>query len=321
MRIFANAAAARRVAGALAAHELVLIDADGACRLGDRNVPPAESRPDIVWLTFEALSSGMFDLFFDVVLAGGVTWFHTQQTGLDSPRYRAVMARGITLTNSHAQAPAIADYVFANILAETWPGDAARAAQAEKKWRRLPFRELGGRHWLIIGLGAIGGEIARRAKGFGGRVTGLNRDGRPDARVDATGTLKDLPRLLPETDIVVLATAQTAATADLVDAQFIAAMKPRSILVNIGRGGLIVDAALIAGLDRDTPGLAILDTFREEPLPQSHPFWTHPRVRVTAHTSSSGDGTVARADNFFLENLRRFEKGEALLSRVAADAF
>jgi glyoxylate/hydroxypyruvate reductase A len=120
---------------------------------------------------------------------------------------------------------------------------------------------------------------------------------------------------------VVLAAAQTDATTDLVDAKFVSAMKARSIIVNIARGGLVVDEALIAGLDKGAPGLAILDVFREEPLPKGHPFWAHPKVRVTGHTSSSGTGTLPRADNFFLENLKRFEAGHELLSRVEAESF
>jgi phosphoglycerate dehydrogenase-like enzyme len=321
MRIFANAVSAGRVATALAGHELIVVDAAGTCRLGERAIAPSGVRPEIVWLTFDALGSRQFDLFFDIALSGGVKWVHTQQTGLDSPRYRDVVKAGIKLTNSHAQAPSIAEYVMANVLAETWPVAAARAAQTTIEWQRMPFRELGSRRWLIVGLGAIGGEIAQRARAFGCRVTGLNRNGRTDPRADATGTLADLPHLLPESDIVVLATAQTEATADLVDRQFIAAMKKDSILVNIGRGGLIVDEALLGGLDKGTPGVAILDTFREEPLPKSHPYWTHPKVRLTGHTSAAGNGTLARADAFFLENLRRLETGETLLSPVGPDAF
>ncbi|HEX4114181.1 MAG TPA: NAD(P)-dependent oxidoreductase, partial [Stellaceae bacterium] len=237
------------------------------------------------------------------------------------PRYRDVVAQGVKLTNSHAQAPAIADYVLANVLAETWPVAASRAAQAAGEWKRMPFRELGGTHWLIIGLGEIGRAIAARAKGFGVKITGLNRTGHADPAADATGTLADLPRLLPVADVVILAAARTDATTDLVNAKFVAAMKPGSILVNVARGELVVDAALLAGLDKGAPGLAILDAFREEPLPRSHPYWKHPKVRVTGHTSSSGTGTLARADNYFLENLRRFEKGEDLLSPVRADSF
>jgi phosphoglycerate dehydrogenase-like enzyme len=321
MRIFASAASAGRVEKALAGHELILVDGKGAVTAGGKTVAAKDIKPDVVWATFDSLMGGHLNLFFDVTLGGGVKWMHTQQTGLDSPRYREVVAKGVKLTNSHAQAPAIAEFVLANVLAETWPIAASRAAQAAGEWKRMPFRELAGTHWLIIGLGEIGREIARRAKAFGVTVTGLNRNGRADPAADATGTLADLPKLLPTTDVVVLAAARTAATSDLVDAKFVAAMKPGSILVNIARGELVVDEALIAGLDKGAPGLAILDAFREEPLPKSHPFWKHPKVRLSSHTSSSGNGTLGRADNFFLENLRRFEKGEPLLSPVHADSF
>jgi phosphoglycerate dehydrogenase-like enzyme len=135
------------------------------------------------------------------------------------------------------------------------------------------------------------------------------------------GTLADLPKLLPESDVVVLAAAHNADTNDLVDAKFVAAMKPGSMLVNIGRGQLVVDEALLAGLDQNAPALAILDVFRTEPLPKDHPFWTHAKVRVTGHTSSSGNGTLSRADNFFLENLKRFESGQPLLSPVSINQF
>jgi phosphoglycerate dehydrogenase-like enzyme len=321
MRIFANETSAKRIQGALAAHELILVDGKGIIHAGGKEVAAKEARPDIVWLTFDSLMGGHLDLFFDAALGGSVKWLHTQQTGLDSPRYRDVVAAGIKLTNSHAQAPAIAEYTLANVLAETWPIAASRAAQASGEWKRMLFREVGQSHWLIVGLGAIGREIAARAKGFGAKITGINRNGRADPAADATGTLADLPKLLPTADVVVLAAARTDATTDLVDAKFVAAMKPGSILVNVARGELVVDAALIAGLDKGAPGVAILDVFREEPLPKAHPYWKHPRVRVTGHTSSSGTGTLARADNFFLENLKRYEAGQPLLSPVGKDAF
>jgi len=321
MRIFASAASARRVAAALAGHELIVVDGNGGAHAVGRTIDPRDARPEIVWLTFDALMGGQLDLFFDTALSGSVKWLHTQQTGLDSPRYRDVVARGVALTNSHAQAPAIAEYVLANVLAEAWPIAAARAAQAAGEWRRMPFRELSQSHWLIIGMGAIGREIAARARGFGVKITGINRSGRADPAADAAATLQDLPALLPTADIVVLSAARTEATTDLVDAGFVAAMKPGSTLINIARGELVVDDALLAGLDRGRPGLAILDAFRQEPLPKSHPYWRHPKVRLTAHTSSAGDGMLGRADNFFLENLRRYQAGEELLSQVRADSF
>jgi len=318
MRILVNQSSAGRVASRLAGHELVLVD-KGKVTLGGKEIAAKDAKPDIVWLTFDALMGGSLDLFFDAALGGGVKWMHTQQTGLDSPRYRDVVAKGIPLTNSHAQAPAIAQYVLANVLAETWPVAAARQAQREKSWKRLAFTELGGSQWLVVGFGEIGREIAKRAKAFGARITGINRSARDNHGIaDAMATLADLSKLLPNADFVVLAVSHNDATNDLVDAKFVGAMKQGSVIVNIGRGQLIVDEALLSGLEKNAPALAILDVFREEPLPASHPYWSHPKVRVTGHTSSSGNGTLGRADNFFLENLRRFEAGEPLLSPVTA---
>ena len=321
MRIFAAEPSVRRIESALSGHELILLDGNGVARSGGKEIALADIKPEIVWMTFDSIMGGQLDRFFGVALAGGVKWLHTQQTGLDSPRYREVVAKGIRLTNSHAQAPAIAEYTLANVLAETWPVAASRAAQASGEWKRMPFRELAEQNWLIIGLGAIGREIAKRARGFGCKVTGINRNGRADPDADATATLADLPKLLPTADVVVLAAARTSETTDLVNEKFVAAMKPGSIIVNIARGELIVDDALLAGLDKGTPGIAILDVFRQEPLPKGHRYWTHPKVRVTGHTSSTGTGTLARADNFFLENLRRYQAGEKLLSEVTAESF
>jgi phosphoglycerate dehydrogenase-like enzyme len=130
------------------------------------------------------------------------------------------------------------------------------------------------------------------------------------------GTLADLPKLLPQADIVVLSCALNAETRGLGNETFFAAMKPQSILVNIARGGVIEDEALLASLDRDKPSVAVLDVFHQEPLPATNPFWTHPKVRVTSHTSAAGSGTSKRGDKLFLSNLKRYASGEKLINEV-----
>jgi phosphoglycerate dehydrogenase-like enzyme len=107
----------------------------------------------------------------------------------------------------------------------------------------------------------------------------------------------------------------------MADAAFFGAMKPNSVLVNIGRGGLVDETALVAGLAADKPRLAILDVFREEPLPRDNPLWDHPKVRVSAHASSFGSGTLTRGDQLFLDNLARYLKGGALINEVSASSF
>ena len=127
--------------------------------------------------------------------------------------------------------------------------------------------------------------------------------------------------LLGEADVVVLACGLNASTRDLANAAFFAAMKPGAYFVNIGRGGCVDETALLAALEGDRPGLAILDVFKQEPLPSDSPLWAHPKVRITAHTSPSSMGTLRRGDELFLENLKRYAAGQKLINEVGADAF
>ena len=170
-----------------------------------------------------------------------------------------------------------------------------------------------GTHWVVIGFGAIGAGVGRIARGFGARVTGVRRSQASDAQADAIAALGDLPRLLPDADVVVLTCPLTPQTRNLADAGFLAAMKPGSVLVNIGRGGLVDEDALLAALDRGIPEHAVLDVFQTEPLPPESPFWSHPRVFVTPHNSGVTDGQAARIDAAFVENLGRYVRGEPLL--------
>lgn len=107
-------------------------------------------------------------------------------------------------------------------------------------------------------------------------------------------------------DVVVLAAPATAETADLVDAGFLAMMKPGSLLVNVARGSLVDDDALIAALDSGHLTAAILDVFRDEPLPADHPFWSHPSIRITPHNAAGGTGRLRRQADLFRENLDRY---------------
>jgi phosphoglycerate dehydrogenase-like enzyme len=116
----------------------------------------------------------------------------------------------------------------------------------------------------------------------------------------------------PEADVVVLACSLNDQTRELADTAFFAAMKPGSILVNVARGGVVDDRALMAALDRGKVATAILDVFDTEPLPADDPLWTHPGVRLTPHTSFAGDGVQGRWDALFLDNIGRFARGEPL---------
>jgi phosphoglycerate dehydrogenase-like enzyme len=126
----------------------------------------------------------------------------------------------------------------------------------------------------------------------------------------------DLQPALRDADVVVLSLPLTGETDALVNATFLAAMKPTSVLVNVGRGGLVDEAALLESLGRGVPEHAILDVFRTEPLPANSPFWNHPRVTLTGHASAIGSGLTARTDALFVENLGRYVRSEALLNEA-----
>jgi phosphoglycerate dehydrogenase-like enzyme len=197
-------------------------------------------------------------------------------------------------------------------------GPARRAAQAAREWKRMPFREIADSRWLVIGFGAIGEGVAERVNAFGGRVTGVRRSGAAHPAAERMAQLADLPRLLPEADVVVLCCPLTAETRHVADAGFFGAMKQGSVLANVGRGGLVDEAALLAALDRGAPEHAVLDVFETEPLPAESPFWNHPRVALTGHASGMSAGNPIRNDRLFIENLRRFLAGEPLLHEASA---
>lgn len=324
MKLLIHRGALKRVEHELATTglplDLVIVDENGVWH-GDQKIEAKAAAPDIAWVSVDAYITRQMPLFFEAILTAGSTrWMQTFNAGLDLPVFKDVLAKGIRLTNSDAQAVPIAEYVVANALAELHPIAAHRAAQVQRKWKTVPFREISQTSWLIIGYGHIGQEVARRVKPFGARVIGVRRNTKPSQFADQIATLADVPSLLPEADVVVLSCALNDETRDLANDKFFAAMKPSSLLINIARGGVVDETALLTALARNAPRVAILDVFKQEPLPETSQFWTHPQVRVTGHTSAAGSGTIPRGDQLFLNNLKRYAAGEPLINEVSASS-
>jgi phosphoglycerate dehydrogenase-like enzyme len=208
----------------------------------------------------------------------------------------------------------MADYVLWGVLDAFQKGLDWRADQLAHVWKPRPFREINGSNWLIVGFGAIGQAVATRARAFGATITGVRRDQSPHPLADRIAAQADLPALAPEADVVVLCLPLGAATRHLADAALFAAMKPGSVLVNVGRGGLVDESALLAALDAGAPAHAVLDVFQTEPLPADSPFWDHPRVRLTPHSSGITGAQNRRNAELFLDNLERFVAGQPLLN-------
>ncbi len=210
----------------------------------------------------------------------------------------------------------ISEYVLAQVLSLLHPVDLQRQQQADRRWQITPFRELSQTHWLIVGFGPIGQAVAKRVKAFGASVTVVRRTPVPSEPADQVGTMADFETFGPTADVVLLACPLNEATRGFADAGFFSTLKVGAILVNIARGPLIDDAALIAALDAGRLEAAVLDVFHTEPLPENDPLWSHPKVRLTPHTSFAGSGVQTRWDQLFLDNIARFCNGEPLAMEV-----
>lgn len=295
--------------------EPVVMDDDGALTLAGEALAPEAATFEAVWANADSFFSPSVRAFMTAVLkAPALTWVQSGAAGTDVPVFGAIVAKGATLTTTHVQATGIADYVLWGVLDHYQRGPERRANQGERRWDKLPFRDIHGTRWLIVGFGTIGQETARRAKAFDAYVTGVRRT--PGGHPLADRMVSDWREALPEADVVVLSLPLTAASAGMANAEAFAMMKPGSVLVNVGRGGLVDEAALVAALDGGAPAHAVLDVTVAEPLPAESPLWAHPRVNLTAHTAGVGSSTEARGDRVFLDNLRRFAAGEPLAGAV-----
>lgn len=290
---------------------------DGQFQIDGKTVAPSEVALDYLWFSADIALDKIQPVAFKLALeCQSVGVLQTFNAGLDDPVYKATADKGIKINNSSAQAVAISEYVLANVLSVFHPLEERRELQASKTWKNTPFREIAGTNWIIFGFGPIGRATAHLAKAFGARTTVIRRSPQTSEIVDQAGTLDDVAKFLPEADVIVLACPLNAQTAGFVNSAFFDALKPGCTLVNIARGGLIDDRALIAALDNGQLGTAVLDVFHHEPLPVDDPLWSHPKVRMTSHTSFSGSGTRGRWDDLFFENIQRFVKGEPLLNEV-----
>jgi phosphoglycerate dehydrogenase-like enzyme len=251
-------------------------------------------------------------------------WLHTPSAGVDGLLIPEVLEREIVLTNSAgAHAIQIAEFVLMFML-----GHAKRVrdlaalmpANAWERGRTLELDELHDKTLLVLGLGHIGQEIARRAAAFGMRVLGSRRRPGPIAGVERVVGEHEWRELLPEADYVAIATPLTDATRGMLDAAALARMRPGAYLVNIARGEIIDTTALIAALEQGRLAGAALDALPEEPLPPEHPLWRAPNVWITPHISASSPRTSERAIGIFLENVRRYMAGEPLINVVDKQA-
>jgi phosphoglycerate dehydrogenase-like enzyme len=210
--------------------------------------------------------------------------------------------------------PWMAEYVLGWCLWHTQRTELFRAQQRERRWRQVDPLRLHGATLCVVGLGDIGLTIARAARGFGMRVVGVSRSGRKVAEAERVCKARDLGKAIADADYVALTVPLTEATRGLIGAAELAALRPSAWLINISRGPVVDEAALLDALRGNRLGGAVLDVFDEEPLPQGHPLWKFGNVVLTPHIS--GPSTPAEIAPIFNDNLRRYLTGRALRYEV-----
>lgn len=296
--------------------EPVVMEHDGTLRGG---TAWEEAGAEVAWPTADLFEPGapLRPFFAFLLQSTTLRWIQSPAAGVDAPVFAQLVRKGIRLTTSHVTDIPISEYVLRAVLDHYQRPEEWAASARDRAWRRHEFREVDGTTWLVYGLGSIGAATAVRARAFGATVIGVRRHPSGEEPVDRMIRPADVHEHLGQTDVVVLAAPATAETRHLVDDAFLAAMKPGSLLVNIARGALVDEAALLRALDAGTTiEAAVLDVTEVEPLPAESPLWDHPRVTVTPHDAAGGSGRLRRGADLFVENLRRYTSGEPLLHEV-----
>lgn len=299
--------------------ELLVLPADPAGRL------PAEAleRIDFAYFSGDVYPNYSRSFFAAAQGAPNLRWLHTFNAGVDNPVFRRFLDRGVVLsTSSGSTAQPIAQSVIGGMLLLARPFLRWAAAQRRRAWEPVPASEapadLAGQRMTVVGLGAIGSEVARLARAFGLAVTGVRRSPRreddPVERVEPPGRLEELAR---ETDWLVLACPLTEETRGLVSERVLRALPRGAFVLNVARGEVVDEAALIAALRDGHLGGAYLDVFATEPLPPESPLWELPNVVISPHNSAVAAGNERRAtEGYFLPNLARMRRGERLVNEV-----
>ncbi len=246
-------------------------------------------------------------------------WIQVMSAGVESFLDAEMKASPVIMTNvSGIHAPPISEFVLGLMLMFVKKAPLCFQAKQEKRWERFTASLLRSKTVGVVGLGSIGTQVARLARAFGMKVLSVDelRGIRPARYVDTMLPTDKLPQLLAESDFVVLCVPLTSKTRKMVGEKELRAMKPTAYLINIARGGLVDEEALIRALEEKRIAGAGLDVFATEPLPADSRLWELPNVILSPHISGSHEDYDIRATNVFTENLKRYINGKKLLNIV-----
>lgn len=287
----------------------------------------AASLPDLAIVATDDVAEGLARAPHSDILLGDPTrvkaalphlprlvWTQLSWAGVE-PMLDPALRRDYVLTNIRGVfGPLMSEYVFGYLLMLERKILPRLAAQREGRWDTTLPGTLSGKTIGLVGVGSIGAHLAATAKHFGMQVRGYTRRSRDCRHVDQYFHGADKAAFAHELDYLVAVLPNTDQTRAIVDAEMIAALPPHAVVVNVGRGRTVDEAALAAALTAGRVGGAVLDVFSEEPLPASSPFWSTPNTYITSHTSAPS--FPADIVGVFVENYRRFHGGQPLLYRV-----
>lgn len=264
----------------------------------------------------DVIMAAVVDLYPDVIdFAPNLQLVQKLGAGVDGIVSVAGLPEDVRVTRLVTDLPAIeiAEYCLAHVLQFQRNLPIHRADAAVQRWQPLPPRLTSETIIGVLGLGVIGGLTAQKIAGLGYQVIGWSKSAKQLDGVDCRHGDGALTDILKTADYLVCILPSTPSTRDFINRERLALMKPEAIVINAGRGDLIVDEDLIAALDQGMIAHAVLDVFRKEPLPADHPFWKHAHVTVTPHVSGwhQGDALLDVAKNY-----KRLIAGEPLLNEV-----
>ncbi len=302
--------------------ELLQLPVDPAERL----VPEQSARIEIAFFSWDINPDYSRSFFAAAQAAENLRWLHTMSAGVDHPIFQRMLERGVRLTTSAGStAEPIAQTLIGGVLmlARNFPFWLEN--QRKREWNPMGGEgipeDLRGQTMVIFGLGSIGHHVARLAQALGLHVIGVRRSpARPEDPVHELVPPGQLLDVLPDADWLAISAPLTEETRGTIDREALARLPQGARVLNVGRGEIIDEAALIDALRSGRLGGAYLDVFHEEPLPPDSPLWTLPNVIVTPHNSAVSRGNEGRGAAIFLENLERWARGEPLRNEVFARA-
>ena len=311
--------------------QLTICFAHAAYRMADRFAARATGIRHVQVYNADQLTQALPDADVVVVsmmwrnqqidIARKLKFIQSISAGVDQYDQNLLRERGIRLASAAGvNAQAVAEHAMALILALRRKLHISRDNQADRFWRPMApdiasrEDELGGKTLLIVGLGRIGARLARLGKAFGMHVIATKRDASRGAHdTDEVYTNGQLPALLGRADVVALTCPLTPDTENLIDAKALALMKPTAHLINVGRGKIVDEDALIRALSEQRIAAAGIDVTRQEPLPAASPLWALPNAFITSHVAGETQSYEDSVIDILLENLDRQWRGETTL--------